>query len=305
MIGGAISCRYRRLPEYALLIIERSESPFLFCEGPSMRRVMMVSLLLAAFFSQGLFAESVSYVRFEHAGQTRYGILNGNKIDELSAGLFPPSSPSGRSFERGAVRLLPPTDASKVFAVGMNFSSHLASPSAEPPPLFLKLPTSLVGDRESIALPADARNVHFEGELVLIIGKRAKNVSIAEAPNYIFGVTNGNDLTERSWQGSDLQWMRAKASDGFGPVGPAVVTGVEYNNVLLTTRLNGKVVQQENTRNMIHKPAKVVSYLSRYFTLEPGDLIFMGTPGSTRSLRSGDVVDVQIDGLGALSNRIE
>jgi len=269
-----------------------------------MRVLIAFVLLTAVVFSQGLIAETVSYVRFERAGEVRYGILDGTRIRELSAGLFPLSTTTGRSFDRSTVRLLPPTEARKVFAVGMNFSSHLASASSGPPPLFLKLPTSLVGDGEIVSLPEDARNVHFEGELVLVIGRRAKDVSVVDAPDHIFGVTNGNDLTERSWQGQDLQWMRAKASDGFGPVGPAVVTGVDYNDVLLTTRLNGEVVQQENTRNMIHKPAKVVSYLSRYFTLEPGDLVFMGTPGRTRSLRSGDVIEVQIDGLGTLSNRI-
>ena len=112
--------------------------------------------------------------------------------------------------------------------------------------------------------------LHFEGELVLVIGKEAKNVSEAEASSVIFGVTAGNDLTERSWQGRDLQWMRAKASDGFGPVGPALVRGLDYDDLLLTTRLNDKIVQQETTANMIHKPAKVVSYLSRYFTLAAG-----------------------------------
>jgi 2-keto-4-pentenoate hydratase/2-oxohepta-3-ene-1,7-dioic acid hydratase in catechol pathway len=269
-----------------------------------MHRLITLFLLSTAMCSPGIYASTVSYVRFEQAGQIRYGILNGEEIRELSAGLFPPSPPTGRNFQRNAVRLLPPTDAHKVFAVGMNFSSHIASPSSEPPPMFLKLPTSLVGDRAVVVLPDDAHNVHFEGELVLVIGRRAKDVSMADAPDYIFGVSNGNDLTERSWQGSDLQWLRAKASDGFGPVGPAVVTGIDYNNVLLTTRLNGEIVQQENTRNMIHKPAKVVSWLSRYFTLEPGDLVFMGTPGTTRSLQSGDVVEVQIEGLGTLSNRI-
>ncbi|MDA0787586.1 MAG: fumarylacetoacetate hydrolase family protein, partial [Proteobacteria bacterium] len=116
--------------------------------------------------------------------------------------------------------------------------------------------------------------------------------------------TAGNALTERSWQGRDLQWMRAKAADGFGPVGPALVTGLDANNVLLTTRLNGEIVQQENTQNMIHKPARVVSYLSRYFTLNPGDMIFMGTPGRTSSLDDGDVVTVTIEGIGTLTNRI-
>ena len=186
----------------------------------------------------------------------------------------------------------------------MNFTSHISSASDRPPPLFLRLPTSLTGSGSDVGLPPDANNVHFEGELVLVIGKQAKNVSEADALDYVFGLTAGNDLTERSWQGRDLQWMRAKAADGFGPVGPALVTGLDPNNILLTTRLNGEIVQQENTRNMIHKPANVVSYFSRYFTLNPGDMIFMGTPGRTSALDNGDVVTVTIEGIGTLSNRI-
>lgn len=186
----------------------------------------------------------------------------------------------------------------------MNFASHIASTGDAPPPLFLKLPTSLVGDQADISLPADAGNVHFEGELVLVIGKEAKDVSEAEASSFIFGVTAGNDLTERSWRGRDLQWMRAEASNGFGPVGPTLVQGLDHTDLLLTTGLNGEVVQQESTANTIHKPDKVVSYLSRYFTLLPGDMIFMGTPGRTSALQHDDVVSVTIDGIGTLSNRI-
>ncbi|GAM71501.1 fumarylacetoacetate hydrolase family protein [Vibrio sp. JCM 19236] len=128
--------------------------------------------------------------------------------------------------------------------------------------------------------------MHFEGEMVLVIGKTAKEVSLDDASDYIWGVTVGNDLTERSWQGRDLQWMRAKASDGFGPIAPTITKGINYKDVMLTTRLNGKVVQQESTKNMIHSPEKVVNYLSHYFTLKPGDLIFMGTPGRTKASRT-------------------
>lgn len=249
-------------------------------------------------------AEIISYVRYETTDGIHYGILNGDKIEELKGGIFPMSEKSGKQLSLKDVQLLPPTEARKVFAVGMNFASHISSSSDLPPPLFLKLPSSLIGSGKAIKLPNDADNVHFEGELVLIIGKQAKNVSEDEAGNYIFGLTAGNDLSERSWQSSDLQWLRAKASDGFGPVGPSIVTGLDPNNLLLTTRLNSVIMQQENTKNMIHKPAKVISYLSRYFTLEPGDMIFMGTPGRTKALDNGDVIEVSIDGIGTLSNTI-
>ncbi len=245
------------------------------------------------------------YVRYETKGKVRYGVLRGGEVMELQAGLFPMSGMTGGSVALDDIRLLPPTEAGKVFAVGMNFASHLSSSSRKPPPVFVKLPSSLTAHGATIVLPADARNVHFEGELVLVIGKVARNVSQDKASDYIFGVTVGNDLTERSWQRRDLQWIRAKASDGFGPVGPSIATGLDYTNLLLTTRLNNNVVQQENTRHMIHSPAKVVSYLSEYFTLEPGDLIFMGTPGRTQAMKHGDVVSVEIEGVGLLSNTIE
>jgi 2-keto-4-pentenoate hydratase/2-oxohepta-3-ene-1,7-dioic acid hydratase in catechol pathway len=243
-------------------------------------------------------------VRFQFNDQVSYGRVNGDRIQPLSGDLFGELKSNGSPIELEKVKLLIPTEAQKVFAVGMNFASHMSSPSDAPPPLFPKFPTSLIASGEVVHLPSSATNVHFEGELVLIIGKRAKNVSETEAKDVIFGVTTGNDLTERNWQGRDLQWMRAKASDGFGPVGPVIAVGVDYNNVLLTTRLNGEIVQQENTRFMIHKPTKVVSYLSQFFTLMPGDLIFMGTPGRTKSLSNGDKVSVTIDQVGTLENEI-
>jgi len=191
-------------------------------------------------------AENVKFVRYHHDGEDRFGIVIDEPIREHSGDMFGDMTATGQTAALGDVQLLPPTEASKVFAVGMNFASHIASASDAPPPVFLKLPTSLIGDQTNVILPSDASNVHFEGELVLVIGKTVKNVSESEAPSFIFGVTVGNDLTERSWQGKDLQWMRAKASDGFGPVGPILARGLDYNNVLLTTKLNGEVVQSKS-----------------------------------------------------------
>lgn len=266
---------------------------------------MKYMLLMVSFLLPSLALAEVSHLaRFYYNNQVSYGQIIGKQIQPLKGDLFGTLTPNGDSIELSRVKLLLPTDPQKVFAVGMNFSSHLSSPSNSAPPLFLKLPSSLIGSGEVIHLPSDAYNVHFEGELVLVIGKQAKNITEAQADEVILGVTVGNDLTERTWQGRDLQWMRSKASDGFGPLGSVIVVGVDYNNVLLTTKLNGQVVQQENTRNMIHKPAKVVSYLSRYFTLMPGDLIYMGTPGRTKALEVGDVVSVEIEKVGRVENEI-
>ncbi len=266
--------------------------------------LLSLLLLLLLFSSATVCANSKHYVRYSYEGDVRYGELINENIHGLTEGLFPLSQANGSIIPLESVKLLPPTKAEKVFAVGMNFSSHASSPTDSPPPLFLKLPTSLTGHNAVVTVPIDADNVHFEGELVIVIGKQAKNVSIADAPEHIFGVTIGNDLTERSWQGQDLQWLRAKATDGFGPVGPSIATGIDYNNVLLTVSVNGKIIQQENTSRMIHKPAKVVSYLSQYVTLKPGDLIFMGTVGKTRALESGEVVSIAIEGVGTLVNKV-
>lgn len=262
--------------------------------------ILIFSLLLPTF----AFSDVSQIARYEFNNQLSYGKIIGDKIQPLKGNLFGELKPGGTPISLSSVKLLLPTDPQKVFAVGMNFSSHLSSPSNSAPPLFLKLPSSLIASGEVVNLPSDANNVHFEGELVLVIGKQAKNVNEAQAENVIFGVTVGNDLTERDWQAMDLQWMRSKASDGFGPVGSVITVGVDYNNLLLTTKLNGQIVQQENTRNMIHKPTKVVSYLSRYFTLMPGDLIYMGTPGRTKALENGDVVSVEIEQVGRVENEI-
>ena len=258
-------------------------------------------------------ADVKQIVRFKYHQTISYGEIKGEFIHPLNGELSTllttmkttTGTVTGKAIALTDVELLLPTTPQKVFAVGMNFDSHLSSPSNAPPPLFLKLPTSLIASGKTIQLPTGANNVHFEGELVLVIGKQAKHIKESDADGVILGVIAGNDLTERSWQGSDLQWMRSKASDGFGPISSVITVGVDYNNLLLTTKLNGKVVQQENTKYMIHKPAKVVSYLSQYFTLMPGDLIFMGTPGRTKALNNGDVVSVTIDQVGSVENKIQ
>lgn len=265
---------------------------------------MKVLVLILSIFCASIFAQTKYYAKFEYNNEINYGQIQGEKIQALNGSIFNKPLPVGEPIDLKDVKLLIPTKPQKVFAVGMNFASHLPSSFDAPPPMFLKLPTSLIASNQTVIFPKDATNVHFEGELVLIIGKKAKNVSENEAKNYIFGVTVGNDLTERNWQSSDLQWLRSKASDGFAPIGSIIATGVDYNNLLLTTRLNGKIVQQENTRNMIHKPSKVVSYLSQYFTLMPGDLIYMGTPGRTQALSNGDKVSVTIEKVASVENII-
>jgi len=247
---------------------------------------------------------TTAYVRYTHNGTTAYGILEGETIRELKGDLFAKPAPTGRTLKRAEVQLLAPCEPGKVIAVGLNYKSHLGTrkPAAYPG-LFAKFPSSIVGHDANIVIPSDSENIHYEGELVVVMGRRAKNVSRAEAASYIFGVTAGNDVSERAWQSADLQWFRAKASDTFGPMGPAIVTGLNYNDLLLETRLNGEVVQSERTRDLLFDVEAIVSYVSQYVTLEPGDVIFTGTPDVTRPFKAGDVIEVEVEGIGVLRNR--
>jgi 2-keto-4-pentenoate hydratase/2-oxohepta-3-ene-1,7-dioic acid hydratase in catechol pathway len=245
------------------------------------------------------------YVRYAAGNTVAYGILEGESIREVAGDLFIAPRPTGRSVRRADVRLLAPVEPKKVIAVGLNYKTHLGErPAATYPGLFAKLPSSIVGPDADIIYPADAENLHFEGELVVVIGRRARNVSPAEAPRHVFGVTAGNDVSERNWQRADLQWFRAKASDTFGPLGPVLVTGLNYGDLLLETRVNGKVLQSQRTKDLIFDVPAIVSYVSRYVTLEPGDVIYTGTPGTTSAMRPGDVVEVEIEGIGILRNTV-
>jgi len=273
-------------------------------------RKSAITFLIGALFlacTGSLLAQGgiTKYVRYSHEGHTSYGILDGDTIRQLDGDLFSSPQTSGHTVTLSDVAILAPCTPSKVIAVGLNYRSHLgARPAAEYPGLFAKYPTSIVGHGADIVIPPDSKNLHYEGELVIVIGKRAKNVSVAGASDYVFGVTAGNDVSERDWQRDDLQWLRAKGSDTFGPIGPAIVTGLDYNDLLVQTRLNGEVRQSESTKDLIFSIDEIVSYVSRYFTLMPGDVIFTGTPGTTAAMKPGDVVEIEVEGVGVLRNTL-
>jgi len=272
----------------------------------ALRFGVVVGLVLAAVGVLSAQPAGVTkYVRYQSAGgPATFGILEGDTIRELKGDLFASPAPTGRSVKLADVKLLPPCAPGKVIAVGLNYKTHLGErPAAEYPGLFAKYPSSIIAHGESIVIPPDAKNVHYEGEMVVVIGKHAKNVSVSAAKSYVFGVTIGNDVSERDWQKQDLQWFRAKATDTFGPMGPVIVTGLNYDDLLLQTRLNGEVVQSQRTKDLIFDVATVVSYLSRYVTLEAGDVIFTGTPGTTRPFKAGDTIEVEIEGIGVLRNK--
>jgi 2-keto-4-pentenoate hydratase/2-oxohepta-3-ene-1,7-dioic acid hydratase in catechol pathway len=270
-----------------------------------MRRALVHLLLIALLPVSMLQAQVTRYVRYAAGGTTAFGLLDGQTVRELSGDLFASPRPTGRTLRLDQVKLLAPVVPGKVIAVGLNYLTHLGErPAATYPGLFAKMPTSIVGPEADVIYPPDATNLHFEGELVVVHGRRARDVSPVDAPNYVFGVAAGNDISERDWQRAGLQWFRAKASDTFGPLGPMIVTGLNYGDLLLQTRVNGEVLQSQRTKDLVFDVPTIVSYISRYVTLEPGDVIYTGTPGTTKAMKPGDVVEVEIEGIGILRNKV-
>lgn len=245
------------------------------------------------------------YVRFFFNQKVQIGLLDeAGIISILSGDLFGEHKDTGNRASIKDVKLLAPVMPQTILCVGRNYGSHGGDVTAEIPGIFTKLPTTISNPGDGIPYPADATDLHYEGEMVVVIGKTCSKVSQEEASEYVFGVTCGNDISERNWQKNDLQWVRAKASDGFGPIGPILVSGINYNDLLLETRLNGETVQSERTNMLIHNVDKVISFISQTITLNPGDLIFTGTPGQTKAVQPGDEISVELEGVGILTNKV-
>jgi 2-keto-4-pentenoate hydratase/2-oxohepta-3-ene-1,7-dioic acid hydratase in catechol pathway len=248
-------------------------------------------------------------VRFQHGQTTAYGLLEGDQVQPVDGDLFGALQPQGAALPLQQVKLLFPVKPPKIFAVGLNYKSHLGNrPAPAQPEIFFKPITCLQNPGDPIVIPAQSNNTHFEGELVVVVSKRCTRVSVDQAREAVLGVTCGNDVSERDWQAGpakDLQWWRAKGADTFGPLGPSIAVGIDYGKLLLTTRVNGNVVQQQYTSDLLFDVPAIISYISQWVTLQPGDLIYTGTPGSTSKLSPGDVVDVEIEGIGLLRNPVE
>ena len=249
------------------------------------------------------------FMRYRIDSAVHYGILEGERLHQLEGNPLQTRQTTGTIHQLSEVRTLVPCEPRQILAVGRNYRSHLKGrPAPSRPEIFYKPFNSLQNPHSPIVVPAEANEVHLEGELVVVIGRTARNASLEQAESSIFALTCGNDVSARGWQrgpDQDLQWWRAKGCDTFGPVGPVMVQGLDHRNLQLQTRLNGQVVQQQTTADLIFDCATVVSYISRYLTLSPGDLIFTGTPGATDWLTPGDVVEVEIEGIGVLSNPVE
>ncbi|HEV8263641.1 MAG TPA: fumarylacetoacetate hydrolase family protein [Gemmatimonadales bacterium] len=280
-------------------------------------RTAAVVVLTALTAALPLTAQSVSrYVRYSQGSRTSYGLLEGTTIRELSGDPFSTPRPTGRTARLADVRLLAPIDPArggKVLGVAINTRRPGREESVPHPRWFAKMPTSLVGPEADVDHPPEASNLDWEGELVLVIGRRARHVTVEEAPRYIFGVSVGNDFSENTWYGerqgvNEPSRLISKSVDTWAALGPAIVTGVDYTDLRVDIRVNGETVATGRTSQLLNNPAQLVSYLSRYITLLPGDLIYTGTyptiGGKDNTVHPGDVVEVEIEQLGMLRSRI-
>ena len=262
--------------------------------------------LSALVFVASATAQTQTFVRYsQDDGEIHWGMVHDDGIYQLAGAPYNTMDHTGVIVQRDDVRLEAPVDPNLVFMTAFNFRSHIRGEPAAYPGLFTIPASSIVGPEDPIVRPAESTNLHYEAEMAIIVGKRAENVPVEEAADYIFGVTAGNDVSERTWQANDIQWVRAKGSRGFNAVGPVLVKGADYKNIQITGRLNGEVVQGENSSDLIFSMEEMLSYISHYFTLEPGDMIWSGTMGSTRAMEPGDVYEVELSGIGILRNEVQ
>lgn len=240
-----------------------------------------------------------------------YGIIEDDFVHVLSGDL---SEATLRFDERdeivplNAVELLPPSEPSKIVCVGRNYREHaaeLGNPMPEQPLLFLKPPSAVIGHNDCIVLPSISERVEHEGELAVVIGRRARGIDDAEDPlSYVLGLTCLNDVTARDLQRADVQFTRAKSFDTFCPLGPYIVTELDPSDLKIETSVNGDIRQSGRTSDMAFPVSFLVRYISRVMTLEPGDVIATGTPSGVGPLRNGDAVEVFVEGIGVLRNTV-
>ena len=218
----------------------------------------------------------------------------------------------------GELRLVAPVrNPQKIIGIGLNYHDHAAEvdlPKPEEPLLFAMFANAIIGPEEDILIPEMSDQIDFEAEMGVVIGRRGRHISVGEALDYIAGYTIVNDVSARDLQFSDNQWIRGKTFDTFAPIGPCIVTTTDLaggDGLAIALRLNGETMQESNTRNLIFKVPELVSYVSRVLTMEPGDVIATGTPtgvGFTRKppvfMKPGDVVEIDLEGVGTLRNRV-
>lgn len=246
--------------------------------------------------------------RFSAQGRVGFGVVEGEEIVELSESYFKDIRPTKKRHALNNVRLLAPTEPTKVICVGVNYRGHaqeMGHQIPEDPCLFLKPETSVIGPGEAILYPPMSKQVDYEAELAAVIARPLWNVTPAEAMRAVLGYTCVNDVTARDLQRKDGQWTRAKGFNTFCPIGPWIDDEIDPDSVDVELLLNRERRQFANTQELIHKMADLLSYVSRIMTLRAGDVVATGTPAGIGPMKPGDDVEVRISGIGSLKNHVE
>ena len=246
-------------------------------------------------------------VRIERDEKAVWGVLEGDEVLTLAKAPYDGLSFDGGRLPLAQCRLLAPCEPTKIICVGKNYYDHameMGEGVPEKPILFIKTPNSVNRPEGEVSAPGFVNRLDYEGELAFVVKKRAKNVKAEDCGDYILGYTCLNDVTARDVQKSDGQWSRGKSMDGFAPIGPLVTDEVDGSDLKLETRLNGRTVQSSRTSLFMTKIPALMEFITASMTLEPGDVVTTGTPAGIGAMEPGDVVEVEIEGIGTLRNYI-
>lgn len=250
----------------------------------------------------------MKWVRYKYQDKISYGFVMGDIIMEIEGLPYENSKQTGNTVPFAKAQLLSPCEPSKIVCIGLNYLDHVKEMGHEvpkEPTLFLKPPTTVIGPRESIIYPDLTQNLHYEGELAVVIKTQCKAVKKDKANDYVFGYTCANDVTARDIQKNDLQWTRGKSFDTFCPLGPYIETDFDSTKAQIKTLLNGKTVQSSNIDQLVFDVPAIIEYISAVMTLLPGDVILTGTSSGVGPMQKGDKVVVEIEGLGSLENSVK
>lgn len=247
-------------------------------------------------------------VRYQTKNEApRYGWVLENKVGPVEGDIYSQYRRLEAETPLADVKLLAPAQPSKIICIGRNYVEHAKEHNVEVPKvplIFMKPPSSILDPGGTIILPPQSQQVEHEAELVVVIGKRGRHITPEQAPAHVFGYTVGNDVTARDLQKSDGQWTRAKGFDTFCPFGPWIDTDFDPADAVVTCKVSGQPRQMASTRDMVFNVSQLIAFISSVMTLEPGDLIFTGTPAGVGPLKPGDSVEVEIEGLGKLVNPV-
>lgn len=250
----------------------------------------------------------VKIVRYLADGSARLGLIEGNDVREARGNLFGELTAGARVGSLADMKLLPPIYPGKIIAIGLNYAAHAAEsnqPIPQHPIVFMKPPSSVIGPEQAIILPNGEDRIDYEAELGVIIGKRCRKIQAGQEESVILGYTCANDVSNRPVQmGRSGQWVEGKSFDTFCPLGPCIATGLNGNNLGISARLNGKTVQDSNTSDLIFNVHYLIRHVSNVMTLEPGDIIITGTPSGVGAMKHGDVIEIEVEGIGTLRNPV-